>query len=659
MAVVKMKKLSVIGMDEDKKSLITALRKLGAVEITGGAEKLADKEWQALVTRDSDDELGSEFDREITRADDALEVLKTHCKLKAPMFAAREAVTEAEYQQMLQSVEKYGAEISELMDLDRAVTETYAEGNQANALIASLTPWVTYDVPLDLTETEKTVIRTAVFPPATDMTALRGELKDADCAIAIDEIHDDKLQRYVALTILKDDEEEALRICKNYGYTAMPFNGLSGLATEIIEEQQKSLTESKEKREGLLAEIQSKADYEKDIKYYHDIMVIKRDESGVRSSLLLTETAFTFDGWVQESETDEVCKLLDGYTCWYELSEPAEDDDVPVKLHNNKFVTPLEFVTKMYSLPNFREIDPTGIFAIFYIIFFGIMFGDVGYGLIIVIATAIVLKKNKPEGSMYKLMRTLFYSGISSVFWGVMFGSVFGDLIQVTASTFFDKEITINPLWLDPAKEPMIFLVFSCGLGIVHLFVGMGIKGYQEIKDGQVLDAIKDVLAWYLIVLGLVMLIFGGMVAPVLTTVGMYMAIAGVAMALILPIFTATGAGKALGIWDLYSGVTGNLSDILSYSRLLGLGLASTSIAQVFNFLATMGGKSVVGVIMFLIITLLGHTLNFSINALGAFVHSCRLQYVEFFGKFYEGGGREFEPLGNNTKYINIIKEEK
>ena len=162
-----------------------------------------------------------------------------------------------------------------------------------------------------------------------------------------------------------------------------------------------------------------------------------------------------------------------------------------------------------------------------------------------------------------------------------------------------------------------------------------------------------------MIVLGAVGTLFGKMVNPSVPKVGKVMLIAGLIMAIILPFFINKGIGKAIGLWNIYSGLTGNLSDILSYSRLLGLGLASTSIAQVFNFLASMGGKSVVGVIMFILIFTLGHTLNFAINALGAFVHSCRLQFVEFFGKFYEGGGREFTPFEKNTKYIKVVEEEK
>ena len=184
----------------------------------------------------------------------------------------------------------------------------------------------------------------------------------------------------------------------------------------------------------------------------------------------------------------------------------------------------------------------------------------------------------------------------------------------------------------------------------------MGIHAYELIRERKFLDACNDVFIWYAIVLGAVMLLFGGKVSPSLPGIGKWMLIVGLALAIILPVFISKGVGKAIGLWNIYSGVSGNLSDILSYSRLLGLGLASTSIAAVFNFLASMGGKTIIGVIMFIVIFLAGHTLNFAINALGAFVHSCRLQYVEFFGKFYEGDGREFDPFDRKTKYINIVE---
>lgn len=660
MAIVKMKKLSVIGLNDEKQALLKELMDLGVVEITDGSEKLQDESWSRLVIRDGDEEEASTYESVIAKADSARNILAGQVSLQKPLFGRRTPIRRAEYDEKTRAVPRYEAEAQEIIDLNDRLQAAYAEENAASTLIASLTPWQSYELPLEQTETGRMKLRLGVFPPGADVTAIGEELAGAGYACELESIGSDAQQSYVSLWYFKEDEDPVLDIVKSHGYTNAALGELSGTVRENIDRANARIEELAGVKEKLVAEIQSKAGCQEDLEYLHDIYTVKRDEARVRSRLLKTEEAFTFDGWVPEAVLNRVEKILDGYTCFYETADPEEGDDVPVRLKNNKFFTPIEFITNMYSLPSFNEVDPTSIYAFFYIIFFGIMFGDVGYGIILVVGTALAIKKGHLyEGGAYKLMKVLFYSGFSSIFWGFMFGSFFGDLIPVVASTFFDKTVTINPLWLDPAKQPMIFLVFSCGIGIVHLFVGMGIKAYEQIKSGHFLDACNDVFAWYLIVLGIVMWLFGGQVSAALPGIGKIMTLIGVVAALVLPIILSKGIGKALGIWNLYSGITGNLSDILSYSRLLGLGLASTSIAQVFNFLASMGGKSVVGVIMFILIFALGHALNFAINALGAFVHSCRLQYVEFFGKFYEGGGRAFDPFNKNTKYINIIEEGK
>ncbi len=661
MAIVKMKKLSVIGINDEKKQLIKDLMNFGVVEITDGSVKLQDEDWSKLVVRDGDEETVAKYDEWISKAVSARSILAEHSKLEVPMFGRRKIVSRAEYEEKVAQVESFEKEAEDIIGLNNRLQDAYAEENATVALKASLAPWTGYKLPLDETETERLKLCLGVIPPTADSEKIKEQLASEGYECEVEELGADAQQKYLSFWFFKEDEDAVMEIAKANGYSNASLGTLTGTVEENIVQADKHLEELAQTKDNLIEEIKSYAKAQEDIEYLHDINIVRRDEAKVRSKLLNTETAFTFDGWVPEAAESKLDALLQKYTCYFETEEPAEDEeDVPVQLKHNKFFTPIEFITGMYSLPNFHEVDPTSIFAIFYIIFFGIMFGDVGYGLLLVIGTWIAIHKGKLyEGSAYKLMKVLFYSGFSSIFWGIMFGSFFGDLIPVVASTFFDKTITINPLWLDPAKEPMIFLVFSCGLGVVHLFVGMGIKAYEQIKAHQYLEACKDVLAWYLIVLGLILLLFGSQVSPSAPGIGKWMAIVGVAMAFILPFITNKGISKGLGIWDLYSGITGNLSDILSYSRLLGLGLASTSIAQVFNFLASMGGKGVVGVVMFLVVGLLGHALNFSINALGAFVHSCRLQYVEFFGRFYEGGGRQFEPFDKETKYINVVEEVK
>lgn len=660
MAIVKMHKVSVIGMIDERQSILDDLMDLGVVEISNGTLKLQNKEWSRLVTQDGDEGVSRELERRQSDADFAIEILQKHAKLKAPLFSVREKISTKVEKDKYAFEQEYQEEVEKILGLDLKLQEAHAEVNEANAKIMGLRPWEEYDLPLEMKETRNLSIKLGTLPPLADPSDIEGELDSQGFSAKITEIARDKQQTYVYILYFKADEDGVWDIIRKNGFSEHSFDNYQGTPAENIESLKNQIEKAREKQEEISLEIADEASRIDDIKLYRDLLQIRIDKSKVRNNLLNTERAFHFDGWVPVVAEKEVSSLLDKYTCAYEFEEPREDDnDIPVQFKNKGIFSSAEFITRLYSLPNPHEVDPTSIFTFFYILFFGMMFGDVGYGLIIMIATAILLKKGKVEGQAKKLMHILFYSGISSVFWGVMFGSYFGDAIPVVAKTFFNKTIIIKPLWLDPGKSAMLFLMVSCGLGILHLFVGMGIDAYEKIRSGKVLSAINDDFAWYLIVLGAVGTLFGKMVNPSVPKVGKAMLIAGLIMAIILPFFINKGIGKAIGLWNIYSGLTGNLSDILSYSRLLGLGLASTSIAQVFNFLASMGGKSVVGVIMFILIFTLGHTLNFAINALGAFVHSCRLQFVEFFGKFYEGGGREFTPFEKNTKYIKVVEEEK
>lgn len=215
----------------------------------------------------------------------------------------------------------------------------------------------------------------------------------------------------------------------------------------------------------------------------------------------------------------------------------------------------------------------------------------------------------------------------------------------------------------------MKLLIYSMAFGLVHLFVGLGIKGYMLLKDGKVLDFFCDVILWYVFLAGLLMMlipsdIFASIAQtkivfpPIVNTLAKALAIIG-ALGLLL---MSGRANKnpvlriALGAYDIYN-ITGWLSDVLSYSRLLALGLATGVIASVVNQMGSMFGKGVVGAIGFVIVFLVGHTLNLAINLLGAYVHTNRLQFVEFFGKFYEGGGKPFEPFESDTKYVDIKEE--
>ena len=285
------------------------------------------------------------------------------------------------------------------------------------------------------------------------------------------------------------------------------------------------------------------------------------------------------------------------------------------------------------------------------------MLSDAAYGAIIAIVCLIVLKKfPRMSAGMRKSMKMFMYCGISTMVWGILFGGYFGDVVDVVSSTFFGKELTIKPLWFAPLNDPMRLLIYSMAFGLVHLFVGLGIKGYMLLKDGKVLDFFCDIVLWYIFLIGLILMLLPSEI---------FASIAQTKIVFPAALVTLSKAGRAnknpalrlaLGAYDLYN-VTGWLSDALSYSRLLALGLATGVIASVINQMGAMLPNNVIGVILFIVIFIVGHVLNLAINLLGAYVHTNRLQFVEFFGKFYEGGGKAFEPFKENTKYVDVKEE--
>lgn len=330
-------------------------------------------------------------------------------------------------------------------------------------------------------------------------------------------------------------------------------------------------------------------------------------------------------------------------------------------LKTTAFLRPVEGITEMYALPSKTDLDPTPIMSFFYYLFFGMMLSDAGYGLVMCIVTTVALKKFALSKKMRETMRMFRYCGISTVFWGTLFGSWYGDLPQVIARDFFGKEIGSTALWFEPINKPMKLLLFSFGLGIIHLFVGLCANFYKQWKAGDRVGAVCDTVPVMMTVLGAAPLGAGILVSvpDALSKIGGYLALCGV----VLVVLTSSRSSKNIfarffgGLYGLYNVATGYLSDILSYSRLLALGLATGCIAQVINLIGAMPSNPVAEGILLFILFLTAHTANIAINLLGAYVHTDRLQFVELFSKFYEGGGRAFEPLKQNTKYITLKEE--
>lgn len=659
MAIVEMSKLSVICLNSRKKKFIKELMDLGVVEISkpmSGSEENVIPEGTFLANNSAE---VSHLDAQIAAYGAAIDILDSYYDGKKSLFNTRKEVTEEDFIRNVEQNESYVKEIAEKISvLQKKINDNKAEINRLSILIKGLEPWRDFDLPLENTGTKTSTIFTGVVPIKTNTdNLLNAVLEEAPSAV-IQKVSSDKIQNYLCFICLKEEKPKVLETLRQFSFTSVVLNDNSGTAAEAISKYEKTTARLSEEIELSVSELKELSKDIEKIEYIYDDLLIKRDRAKAVGDFINTKKVFCFDGWLPVDSIEKVKQVLDKNECYYEISEPIKNEETPIMLKNNKFASPFEAVTVMYSMPLATEVDPTPIMAPFYFLFFGLMLSDAAYGIILSLACFALLKKFKLEGTMKKMVTMFFWCGISTFFWGALFGGWFGDAVAVFSKTFLGREIVINPIWIDPLQEPMTLLIFSLILGAIHMFVGMGMQAYMLIKNGKALDALFDVGLWYMLLIGLVLFGVGSMITPALSSVGKWMALIGAVGIVVTGGRNKKGFGKITGGFGSLYGITNYLSDVLSYSRLLALGLATGVVAKVVNILGSLAGSGVVGIIVFIAVFLFGTVFNLAINALGAYVHSCRLQYVEFFGKFYTGGGKPFEPFVGKTKFVKIVNKE-
>lgn len=644
-----MKKLSVIGLDTAKDEFISSLMDLGAVEVVDEAPS---DETPAQPVQAENMEV-ARLDQKITDTEVAIEELKKFSPLKAPLFFTRRSVSKKDFQSTRSKESEYTECMNQVLSLKEQIHKLNEERNKVVSSLNAVTPWKDYDLPLNFTKTEHTHFTMGVIPNGLPVDELHEAVQEASATAYLQKINEDKEFLYLILVSLNDETKDVVDALKQKGFTVVTFPEFTENAEKTMAQLHNQSAAIEEKIHGIEQQIAARCGQQKDIEWLHDELVIQRDQLAMRDRLPMTKRTFRVTGWIPEECTDAAKKMLDAYSCYYRLDDPTEDDVVPVLLENNAFVTPFESVTEMYSLPDYHGLDATKWFSLFYACFFGMMLSDAGYGILLTVFTFVALRKYDLEGNMFKMMKLMNYCGISTIFWGAMFGGWFGNSVQAIASTFFHSDAAIKPIWFDPIQSPTKLLIFSLGLGIIHLFFGMGLDAMMKIKRGHFWDAVFDDFTWYMVIGGFVMLIgLKGTAAQV----GKYLLIAGFVLIILTGGRDRKGIGKLIGGIGKAYNVTGLMSDIFSYARLLALGLATGVIAQVVNTIGTLGGSGIGSAIAMVIVFVIGHIFNLAINALGAYVHTSRLQYIEFFGKFYEDGGEPFHPFHKDTKYIKITE---
>lgn len=647
-----MKRVEIIGLMSKAQGIVDTLQKRGAVELCNVTDEELVKMNTASVV--------SDLEKKRTSCLSAIGTVERYSEKKPSLLdglSGKREVDEKQLASVFLKFEKYAGICDCINDAESGIETLKNELSQARIKADGLKMWESLDIPTD----SKNTRFTKCF-----IGTISEKLYDDtfDCIKDIADVHiisSTKTSAAVCVICLLADEQQVGLFLKELGFCEI--SDKSGLTPkQQIAVLQKQIDEIGEKIAQTEKDIGKKQADLDDLKIYADCLSIKIDKYEGIKNLAVTKKAVVINGYIPEKYAKKLFMELERkYSAAVEMYDPGDDEDVPVLLENDRFSRPVEGITEMYALPSKTDLDPTPIMSFFYYLFFGMMLSDAGYGLVMCIVTTVALKKIALSKKMRETMRMFRYCGISTVFWGALFGSWYGDLPQVIARDFFGKEITSTALWFEPINKPMKLLLFSFGLGIIHLFVGLCANFYKQWKAGDRVGAVCDTVPVMMTVLGAAPLGAGILVSvpDILSKIGGYLALCGV----VLVVLTSSRSSKNIfarffgGLYGLYNVATGYLSDILSYSRLLALGLATGCIAQVINLIGAMPSNPVAEGILLFILFLTAHTANIAINLLGAYVHTDRLQFVELFSKFYEGGGRAFEPLKQNTKYITLKEE--
>lgn len=649
-----MKSASIIGLKKDRKRTLEHLQNSGLVQI-----KKSTNPPQGFEKTDVSSQVQI-FEKNVTLTEQALKALDNFFPEKKSMlsaFSGRREIDPDEIGVIASNAHKIIDSCNKIQDLYKKIADDSAEQVRIKSTLIQLEPWQSLDIPLDTGDTKLTAVFIGTLPQEyTDIT-LSEKLAAENPELIFDfeiQFSSNEMTCIVLFSPIaqKAAAEEALR---NIGFSR-PMNPSSLTPKEeakrLREKSQKLLADSEKAKEKII----SYESIREDIKNTQDYFRIRADKYQVLSELEQTKHVFTISGYIPQEDCDNLTQMCERLGCYVEYSD-VSDEEAPVKLKNSKFAEPAQSIVNMYSPPSHTDIDPTPILAFFFYFFFGMMFSDAGYGLLMVVVIGIVLKVFKPEKQMRNNLKLFQYCGVSTIIWGLIFGSIFGDAPAVFLNTFTGSTLTMGELlpWptLDPQKDALMIMIVSIAFGMVHILIGMGCKFYICWRQKEYAAALFDTGLWMLVLIGIAVLAVGMAVSPLVMYIG-----AGIAIASAVGLVLTQGrgkkgiVGKAIGgIASLYD-ITSYISDLLSYSRLLALGLTTGVMAQVFNMLATMMGTNVIGIIFMVIIFVVGHLVTIALNALGSYVHTMRLQYVEMFNKFYDGGGKPFEPFSLNSKYF-------
>jgi len=548
-------------------------------------------------------------------------------------------------------------------ELDGKLKEMKNRENHILKIQEQLEEWKELNLKLeDLGGTKSTKIIVGTLP-SKDFVSCLEEVKKIGKEIEINKFTEDKKRCKIVIISITEYYTPIKKVLDKYNFDSLQVHTeFTKTPKNILKDISEELESIREKRR-VISDASRKL-YRENLSLYlaFDYLTLLKSRKDIEIYLKMTKKVIIIEGWILEKNIDIMKKSLFNKTKELEIvfSDPDEEDDIPVALANNKFVEPFESITELYGIPKYKEFDPTPLFAPFYFIFFGMCLSDAGYGLVIAVLSYWALAKFKFEGMVKKFFRLFFLGGLSTFIMGAIMGSWMGDALNYfPENILFIKTFLIDTIaLLDPIKNPMPLLLISLSLGVIQIYTGIIIKFIANVKENKIKTGLMDQGSWLLLISGLLLFIIASAISSLAGFINItkYIIWAG----LLSIVITQGRSNKNIilkaagGVLSLYDTI-GYFSDILSYSRLFALGLSTAVLAVVVNnFVMLFKDIPFVGIILAALVFLIGHLFNLVISGMGAFIHSTRLQYVEYFTKFYEGGGTPFKPFKLITKYIKV-----
>lgn len=614
------------------------LQELGCVEVSEPTED----EVSITLNRESG---GLASCREAHRQlSSALGLLDKYASVKDSLFTPRPEVE----QKTLMDASDEEAQIElaqEIIGLDEKIKQLSAKEVDKQNAIEALKPWLNMEMPLDFKGTRNTAAVFGSVPAAVELSELVSSISSANECSKMFEVSSDKEQHCILVLFHNDGHEAVMEALRTYWFSQMSLTGMSGTAAENSKTAVRELAELGEEKIALAERISAKKPQRDELKLAIDRMTGRCAQAEAVGKLLSTPSTIVLEGWIPADTEEKLTSKLEGLDCAWRTEDPDPDkpEEVPVKLSSNIFTEPMTALTEMYSLPAYNGIDPNPFLLPFFPVYFGIMFADLGYGILLALGGLFMRKKMHARGTMKHFSGLMIESGIMAAIFGALTGGFFGDAPkQIAAMMGFEFSM---PALIDPLSNPFPVLIAALVIGLIQMLFAVCINGYMLVRDRQMADAFWEVAPIFVVLAGIALGAMG---------ITWWLAIVGTVMVVYAQGRASESIGGKIGngLYGLYSFASGWFGDILSYSRLMALMLAGSVVAQVFNTLGAMGGP-----ILFVIVFLVGHALNIALNLIGCFVHAVRLQYLEYFGKFYREGGRAFAPLTLKTKYVDIKED--